>query len=156
MAAVRKTLLVVASLLALSACSAKSVEVATETTMDPTVTAELPPTTVAKADRIEQCQVALQDAMAGIETSLSDGSRAYYAGQAGLAEARSGAVVTAVTAAAQCQTLLPECTTPASQWVQGVKTYAETYAANVFRLARGGVSVIPMMKPVAAVDATCR
>jgi len=152
----RKTLLVVAFVLALSACSAKSVEVSTETTMDPTVTVEVPPTTVAKLDRIRQCTVAMQEAMAGIKTTLDNGSRAYYAGNAGLAEASSGAVVTAVTTAAECQTLLPDCTTPASQWVQGVKTYAETYAANVVRLARGSVSVIPMMEPVAAVDATCR
>jgi hypothetical protein len=151
----RKTLLVAASVLVLSACSAKSVEVATETTMDPTVTAELPPTTVGKPDRISQCTVAMQEAMAGIKTTLDNGSRAYYAGNAGLAEASSGAVVAAVTTAAQCQTLLPDCTTPASQWVQGVKTYAETYAANVVRLARGSLSVIPIMEPVAAVDPSC-
>lgn len=152
-AVVRKVAALIVVALALTGCSAKSVEVATETTLDPTATTAVP--TTVKTDRIYQCTVVMREAMAGIETTLSDGSSAYYAEMAGLAEAQQSAVTTAVQTAAKCQLLLPECTTPAAQWVQGVKTYAETYVANVFRLARGGVSVIPMMKPVAAVDPSC-
>jgi len=153
-ATVRKTLLVVASVLALSACSAKSVEVSTETTLDPTVTSEASTTTV-KTDRIYQCTEAMQLALPGIKATLQDGSVAYATGKAGLYEAREAAVASAVQTAAKCQALLPECTLPASQWVQDVKTYAETFAANFVRAANGSVSLTPMLDPVATVDPTC-
>lgn len=150
----RKALLLIVVALAVTGCSAKSVEVATESTLDPTATTAVPATV--KTDRIYQCTAAMQEAMLGIESGLKDGSIAYATGKAGMAEAQASAVTTAVQTAAKCQLLLPECTTPAAQWVQGVKTYADTFAANVVRLSRGGMSVIPMMKPVAAVDPSCR
>jgi hypothetical protein len=147
----RKAVVLVVAALVLVACSAKSVEVATETTMDPTVTAVA---TTVKTDRIYQCTLVMQEAMAGIETTLKDGSIAYATGKAGMAQARDAAIAAAVTTAAKCQLLLPECATPASEWVQGVKTYADTFAANLLRLDYGS-SLIPMVKPQPSVDGTC-
>jgi hypothetical protein len=141
--------------LALSACSAKSVEVSTETTMDPTVTAEVPPTTVAKLDRIKQCQTVLTDGMAQITARLDEGMRLYTAKQPGLYEAREAAPVMALQTAARCQELLPECTTPAADWVQSVKYWAETRVGQFVAAANGGTRFWPNPEPVNTVRTDC-
>ena len=74
MATVRKTLLVVASVLALSACSAKSVEVSTETTMDPTAGAVSPDAGLASCAAsltaiYEQTMTSLKPVVAGASTN---------------------------------------------------------------------------------------
>ena len=151
MTAMRKVLVVSLCAFALAACSPKSVEVA-ETTTEPTAAV---PTTVAKLDRIKQCQAVLTEGVAQIKARLDEGMRLYTAKQPGLYEAREAAPVMALQTAAKCQELLPECTTPAADWVQSVKYWSETRVGQFVSAAYGGTRFWPNPEPVNTVRMDC-
>ena len=151
MLSMRKVLAV--ALLALTACSAKSVEVSTAPTSDPTRSA---PTTVSIMSRVVQCQEILRTQSEVIQSKVNDAGVLFAEGKPGLAEAREAAPVMALQAAAQCQQLLPECTTPAADWVAGMKAWSEEQSNRILRLSYGYLPTGPNPVPPATVRPDCR
>lgn len=141
--------------LALTGCGDGSVESSGAPTSDPTVTTRTVATTVPKLDRIKQCQNVLQVEAQAIQAQIDEGARLYLSKQPGLFEARSAAPVIALKAAQVCQDLLPECVTPASDWVQGIKYWAEEEANRYVRLDYGYVGLGPNPRPADTVRSDC-